>query len=159
MAYQQVRANFPKNGDGNTKEPMFMQQVDASGNLATPDNGLTPQGGTAVAGSSGDVANASAVAAIAGVASKLNYITGFEVIGLGATAAGTVNVTVTGLAGGTMTYPLAIPAGVNTQNPMLSVQFAPPHPASAVNTAITVTCPALGAGNAHNCANVRGIQV
>lgn len=159
MAYQQVRNSFPLSADGNPREPGFCQLVDASGNLTAPDNGLTPQGGTAVAGSSGDVANATAAASLAAVAAKTNYITGFEVAGTGATAAATVLVTVTGLKGGTMTYPLVAAAGAGVANPMLAVQFAPPHPASAANTAITVSCPALGAGNLHNVANVRGIQV
>lgn len=159
MAFQEVPANWGRDAYGNPVKPQFVHLVDANGNLATPDNGLTPQSGTAVGASSGDVANATAAATIAGVANKTNYITGFEVFGLGATAAGSVNVTVTGLAGGTMTYPLAVAAGATAQNPSLVVQFAPPHPASAVNTAISVSCPALGAGNLHNCVNVRGIQV
>lgn len=159
MAYQQVRANFPKNGDGNVREPGLCQIVDALGNLAVPDSGLTPQGGAAVGGSSGNVANAVAAASLGAVAAKLNYITGFEVFGSGATAGSVVLVTVTGLVGGTMTYPLVVPAGVGVQNPALAVQFAPPHPATAVNTAITVSCPALGAGNTNNCANVRGVQI
>jgi hypothetical protein len=71
MAYQQVRANFPKNGDGNVREPGLCQIVDALGNLAVPDSGLTPQGGTAIGASSGDVANASAVAShLAAAAAK-----------------------------------------------------------------------------------------
>lgn len=159
MAYQQVRANFPKNGDGNVREPGFCQLVDALGNLTTPDSGLIPQGGVGVSASSGNVANAIAAATLAASAGVTNYISGFEISGSGATAASVVTVTVTGLLGGTQSYTLAVVAGAALGNPMLAVQFAPPFPASAVNTAITVSCPALGAGNTNNVANVRGVRV
>ena len=106
MPAQQVRANFPKMADGHPIQPTFVQQVDAAGNLAVPDSGLTPQGGTAIGASSGNVANA-----------------------------------------------------IAASNAQLCIRFIPPHPASAANTAITVSCPALGAGNLNNVVNVRGIRV
>jgi hypothetical protein len=117
-----------------------------------------PSGGTAVGASSGNVANASAVAAIAAVASKTNYLAGFEVTGAGATAAAVVNATVTGCLGGTRTYPIAVPAGVTTGITPVIVNIVPPLPATAANTAITLTVPAFGAGNTNVAANIRGIQ-
>ncbi|WP_283807294.1 hypothetical protein [Bradyrhizobium sp. Tv2a-2] len=42
--------------------------------------------------------------------------------------------------------------------PPLDVQFNPPLPASAANTAITVSCPSLGSGNTNNSVNVYGYQ-
>ena len=159
MAFQQVRGNFPKTAEGDPYRPLLIQQVDALGNLAVPDNGLVPQGGTAISGASGNVANASAVATLAAAAGKLNYISGFDVTGAGATAASVIAVTVTGLAGGTQTFNLAIPAGAAVGVNPLSIQFCPPFPASAVNTAIVVTAAAFGAGNTNAAVNARGIQV
>jgi hypothetical protein len=133
---------------------MFVQAVmltDSAGNEV-------PAGGTAVAGTSGDVANASAAASLAAVASKTNYLTGFSITFSGATAASIVVATVTGLLGGTLSFVVAVPAGATVGGTPIIVDLAVPHPASAANTAITVTLPALGAGNAHACTNVRGIQ-
>ncbi len=125
----------------------------AASPLPTDSTGATA---TSVKASSGNVANASAAATLAAVAAKTAYITGFDVTGTGATAASVVSVTVTGLLGGTSTYTLPVVAGANLGNPALVVQFNPPLPASAVNTAIVVTCPALGAGNTNNTVNAYG---
>jgi hypothetical protein len=117
-----------------------------------------PAGGTAIAGTSGNVANASAAASLAAIAAKTNYVTGVEFTFSGATAASVVVATVTGLLGGTQSYIVAVPAGAVVGGTPLLIKFHPPHPASAVNTAITATIPALGAGNTNACANIRGIQ-
>jgi hypothetical protein len=101
-----------------------------------------PVGAAPLGASSGVVAAAAAVATLAGAAGKTTYITGFQCMGLGATAASIVQVAVTGLLGGTQTYLVSVPAGVTTPiSPFpLAVLFDPPLPASAVNTAIVVTC-------------------
>jgi hypothetical protein len=125
--------------------------VDAAGNEIAA-------GGTAVSASSGNVANASAVATLAAVAAKTNYITGLTITAAGATAAGVVTATITGLLGGTLSYTFAVPAGATLGATPLVLNFIPPHPASAVNTAIVATLPALGAGNTNAVVNVRGIQ-
>jgi hypothetical protein len=117
-----------------------------------------PAGGTAVAASSGDVAAASAVATLAAVAAKTNYVTGAEITFSGATAASVVVATLAGLLGGTESFVIAVPAGAAVGGTPLVLKFEPPHPASAVNTAITLTLPSLGAGNLHACVNLRGIQ-
>lgn len=117
-----------------------------------------PAGGTAVAGTSGNVANASAAAALTAVAAKTNYVSAVELTFAGATAASVVVATLTGLLGGAQSFILAVPAGVTVGGTPLLLKFHPPHPASAVNTAITATIPALGAGNTNACANIRGIQ-
>lgn len=137
-------------GTGSGVIPAFMQ-VDATG-------AEIPFGGTAIAGTSGDVANASAAAALTAVALKTNYVTGVEFTFSGATAASVVVATITGLLGGTQSFVVAVPAGATLGGTPLLLKFDPSHPASAVNTAITATLPALGAGNAHACANIRGIQ-
>lgn len=105
--------------------------------------------------SSGNKAAAVASAAIPAVAGAFSYLNGFEVVGTGATAASVVLVTVTD-GTWTLTYPLAVVAGVSLQNTPLIVRFPTPLKASAVNTAITVSCPSLGSGSTNNCANAEG---
>lgn len=114
---------------------------------------------TAVTAASGNVANASAVATIPAVANKTAYISGFTISGAGATAALVVNPTVTGVISGTKTFTYAAVAGAAALNPVLDVQFCPPIPASGLNQAIAVTCPALGAGNTNNTVNAYGFYV
>jgi hypothetical protein len=115
--------------------------------------------GTMISATSGNVANASAVATLAAVATKTTYISGFSVTGAGATAGLPVIVTVAGLLGGTQSFIYAAAAGVLVANTPLHIQFAEPIPASAINTTIVVTCPALGAGNTHNCVTAQGFQL
>ena len=95
---------------------------------------------------SGNVANASAVATLTPSTTTTAYISGFEVTGSGATAGLPVTVTVAGLLGGTRSYTYTFVAGVLVGNTPLIIAYDPPLPASAINTAIVVTCPASGAG-------------
>lgn len=111
-----------------------------------------------VAAVSGNVANAPGVATIPGVAGQKAWITGFEITGAGATAGLPVTVTVTGLgvAGGTLSYTYSAAAGALVANQPLSIEFPEPLPASANNTSIVVTCPALGAGATNNTVVAHG---
>lgn len=118
-----------------------------------------PVGATPITNSSGNVANASAVATLSGVANKTTYIAGFQVTGSGATLGLPVTVTVAGLISGTNSYTYCAIAGVLLGNTPLIVKFDPPVPASAVNTAIVVTCPALGSGNTNNTVSAQGYQL
>lgn len=113
--------------------------------------GATPQRGT-----SGNVANAAAVATLPAVAGKTTYCTGMVITGAGATAASIVIATVTGLLGGTAVYVTAVSAGAMIGNTPLVLDFTPALPASAVNTAITLSLPALGLGNTNAAVNLRG---
>lgn len=135
-----------------------LAKLDVNGALvvaqAGPDVDVTP-----VQNSSGDVAAAAAVATLAAAAGKTTYITGFSVTGGGATGASVVQVVVSGLLGGSQTYNVPVPAGVTLGIVPLKVDFETPLPASAANTAIVVTCPSLGAGNAHAAANAWGYQL
>jgi len=109
--------------------------------------------------SSGNVANATASAALPATAGVTNFIYGFDVYGTGATAASVVNCTVAGTAStGTPTFAQAVPAGATTAITPTLVRFPEPLPASAVNTAITVSCPAFGSGNTNASVNVYGFQ-
>lgn len=122
--------------------------ADADKNLMVVNAGSNlPSGAAQVSGASGSVAAASAVATLAAATGKTTYITGFTVTAAGATAGLSVALAVAGLLGGTLTYVYTAPAGATVPGPVLSVQFANPIPASAVNTPITVTLPSLGTGN------------
>ncbi len=113
---------------------------------------------TALINSSGNKANASAAATLTPSATTTAYLSGFEVTGSGATAALPVSVTVTGILGGTLTYTYNFSAGALVGNTPLVVAFDPPLPASAINTAIVVTCPASGAGGTNNTVVAHGFQ-
>jgi hypothetical protein len=104
-----------------------------------------PSGATPTSSSSAIVANAAATATLAGVASKLTYISGFSCQAGGATAAASVDLTVTGVQGGTMHYSFTFP--VLGTSSTVNEDFSYPVPSSAVNTSIVVSLPAGGAGN------------
>ena len=105
---------------------------------------------------SGNKANASAVATLTGTATTTVYLSGFEVTGSGATTALPVTVTVAGLLGGTRSYTYSFASGALVANTPLIVAFDPPLPASAINTAIVVTCPASGTGGTNNTVVAHG---
>lgn len=109
--------------------------------------------------SSGNVANATAIAAVPAVAGKLSYLSGIDVTGVGATVGGAVLMTVTGLLGGTATYVIPVPTGVTVGLTPLTLAFPRPIPASAVNTAIVVSLPALGAGSTNAAVVARGFSL
>jgi len=118
-----------------------------------------PYGGSSLTATSGNIANASAVATLAAAAGKTTCITGFDITGTGATVGLPVIVTVAGLLGGSITFTYAAMAGALIFNAPLQVRFPAPIPASAVNTAITVTCAALGLGATNNVVNAYGLQI
>jgi|SRR6185437_5092942 len=126
---------------------------------AAPFAQLYPSASTPEVISSGVKAAAVASAAIpASTSGQTSYLTGFEIVGSGATAASVVVVTVTD-GTWTLSYPVAVVAGATLQNPALVVRFNPPLKASAANTAITVSCPSLGSGNTNNVVNAEGFQL
>lgn len=118
-----------------------------------------PDAATPLNGFSGNVANANAVATLAAAASKTTYITGFEITAAGATAGAVVVVTVVGTITGTLSYIFTVPAGAVLAAAPLIVEFPYPIPASGLNTAIVVTCPALGVGNTNAAAVAHGFQL
>lgn len=118
----------------------------------------TSQGGTDLTASSTGAATG-LTETLAGASGKTTYISGFEVTGLGATAASGITITVTGTITGTLSYVLAIPAGVTLGVVPLLVEFARPIPASALNTAIVVNVPSFGGGNALAAATAHGFQL
>lgn len=118
-----------------------------------------PAGATPVTSSSGNVAAASAVATLPGVAGKTTYCTGFQITGGGATAGSLVLATLAGLISGTATYVVGAATGAAVQNTPLTVTFNPPIPASGLNTAIVLTLPSLGAGNTNAAVSAQGFQL
>jgi len=86
-----------------------------------------------------------------------SYVDGFDVTGLGATSATTVDVTLTD---GTVTlhYRVAVPAGVTTGITPLSIRFSKSLQSTAVNTAWTLTVPTFGSGNTNVSASIYGYQ-
>lgn len=152
---------------GNGQKALVVTLINDDGSLpsgagaasTTLGNAGYPQGATPISASSGNVANASAVATLAAAAGKRTYITGFEITAGGATAAALVAATLAGIAGGTATYIYGAPAGVAVQAAPLQVSFSQPIPSSAVNTALVLTLPALGAGNTNAAVVAHGFQL
>jgi hypothetical protein len=118
-----------------------------------------PTGATPINASSGNQAAGQAVATLAAAAGKTTYITGFEITSSGATVGLVVNPTVVGTITGTLTYVYAAMAGILLINTPLTVNFIPPIPASAVNTAIVITLPSLGLGNTNASVVAHGYQL
>lgn len=123
---------------------------------AAASGSIVPNGATLVAASSGNVAAAVATATLPAVSGRLNYIMGFSATGSGATLGLPIVCTVTGLTGGTESFIVTAAAGVLIGNNPLNVNFPAPMSASAINTAITVSCPSLGAGNTNSAVNAWG---
>ena len=161
-----VAQGMAADGAAASGSPVQMGGVDGAGNaqaMLTDTLGhqllsVVPPG-TPLNASSGNVAAAAAVATLAAVAGRTNYITGFVLTASGSTAALAVDVTVTGLIGGTATFTFTFPAGATVAATPLVVTFPTPVPASAANTAIVVTLPSGGAGNAHAAANAFGFLI
>lgn len=137
----------------------YVVTTDGAGNLSGVGAGLNPAGATVVTNSSGNVAAAVATATLPGVAGKTTYISGYLVTGGGATAGQINNGTVTGLISGTQTFNYASQTGATLASVPLFVDFNPPVPASATNTAIVVSMPSLGAGNTNAAVSAWGYQV
>lgn len=105
------------------------------------------------------VAAAVCTRTLAASATLLHWISGFDVTFAGATAASVVEVTVTGLMGGTLTFIVTVPAGATVAGTPLCVKFPAPIPATDKNVAVTLTVPSLGAGNLKANANLYGFCV
>jgi hypothetical protein len=123
------------------------------------NQGVTSVPGIPITASSGNVANATATATLAaGGAKRFTYICGFQATAGGATATAAVNLTVTNVVNGTLTYTFGAVAGAGFPSPPLVVPFSPCLPANAANTAIVVSMPALGTGNTNATVSAWGYQ-
>lgn len=113
-------------------------------------------------GTIGDVGatgtNVTVTATLAADAAKTWYLTGFTITALQSTAVGSADVTVSGLQN-TLTMEF------NTSNTTLSgesiplvVMFPTPRPASAINTAVSVSLAALGANTGKVAITIHGFK-
>jgi hypothetical protein len=114
-------------------------------------------GGTPLNGNSGVVANAAAAATLTPAAGKTAYLTSVTFCVGGATAGLLVGPTITGLAGGTKTFVVAVPAGVLLAN-VYTISFNYPLPASGPSVNIVASLPACGAGNTASATDITGFQ-
>ena len=115
--------------------------------------------GTTVGNSSGNVANVNAVATLAAVAGKANYLSTVRMTAAGATAGSVVVATITGVLGGPLSYVFSTPAGATVGASPLVLNFDPPLQSTGPNTAIVCTLPALGAGNTNAVVSISGFTV
>ncbi len=98
-------------------------------------------------GASANVAAGAMTLTLASQANRRTKIKGIVIDGLGATGASVIEVTVTGLIGGTMRFKVTVPAGATTAIARAVVTFGDGAPASADGTDIVVSVPSFGAGN------------
>ena len=129
---------------GGTQSGLF---VDTKGRLCS-DNPAYPSGSTPVTSSATGTTGA-ITATLAAAAGKTTYICGFFFAGTNATAANTAtNLTITGTISGTLNFGFpTLAAGATIPNSApIDEEFYPCVPGSAVNTAVVVNGPALGAG-------------
>lgn len=108
-----------------------------------PTNPATGVGAAAISGNAAGTTGA-VVGTLAGAATKTTYICGFNVQAIGGTAA-IGPITIAGLIGASQVYQGSSSAGGGV---VAAAQFNPCIPASAVNTAITITTTADGTATA-----------
>jgi len=102
-------------------------------------------------------ANAAAVATLNGIPTLTTFVTGVEILGLGATAGSTQDATLTGCLGGTIHIPIVVPAGVGTPITPVQLEFSGKGlPSAAAGGNIVLTVPAFGAGNTQEQATIHG---
>ena len=115
-----------------------------------------PMGAIPVNAGSGNIANNTAAGTMPADAARFNYLSGFDVTFSGATAGLVVVATLTGIAGGPLSYIVSAPVGATVGGPALSRSFPQPLRSTAINTAITLSVPALGLGNTNIAVNLYG---
>jgi len=111
--------------------------------------------------SSGNLSNNNAVATIPAVVDQYAVLTGFTIAGGGATAGGLVDMTITGTAGSaTLHFEIPVATGITApivaSQGQITVTFQNEIQASAKNTAIVGTLPALGTGNTNASLTLMG---
>jgi hypothetical protein len=121
-------------------------------------NPAYPPRAVAISAASGNVAAATATATLAASPGTTTYICGFSATGGGSTAAAVVNLTVTNVVTGTLTYTFGANTGAGVPTAPLVVPFVPCVPANAQNTTIVVSMPSLGTGNTNAAVNAWGYQ-
>lgn len=121
------------------------------------DAAADPAGSQTPADSTSSGSNAQQVATITPGAGITAFIQSLRITGLGATAAVEVTAVLAGVLGGSINYPVSVPAGVAV--PIAPVEDTFPGrglAGSAPAQAITLTLPAFGAGNTLESASIQG---
>lgn len=125
--------------------PGGLLTIDTAGNLCTGQSGQFPSASTPLSGNAAGSTGA-VVGTLTAAAGKTTYICGFNVQAIGGTA--TVGpITVAGLVGASQVYQTDVNSATVGKT-VASAAFSPCIPASAVNTAITVTTTANGTATA-----------
>ena len=129
-----------------------------SGLSATQDSSDIPVISTDVTvnATGGNGATAVTIPALVG---QTAYLSSFEVYSGGATAATISSITIVGLKGGTLTIPIALPAGVALAAPYTWVAYDIAIPASGPNVAIVLNIPAAGGGRTICAGTLRGFYL
>lgn len=119
--------------------------------------GFDPTASQTPMASTASGANATQTASITAGAGLLAFVTSLRITGDGATAGSTVTATLTGVLGGTISYPILIPAGIATPiTPLIDNFGTRGLPSAATGGTISLVVPAFGAGNTLQVAEVSG---
>lgn len=139
--------------DGASAGGSFLSAIDLTGGSGGPFS-QTP------VSQSLSGANAAQAPQVGGGAGTLAFVQSISLTGLGATAAGQVTAVLSGLLGGSISYPITVPAGATVPiTPIFDTFGTPGLQASAAATAIVLTLPAFGAGNTLEEAALNGYTV
>lgn len=103
-------------------------------------------------------ANSSINATLFASANVRNYLTSIVVSGLGATAAGSAILSISGGINGSWQVTIPIPAGATTALTPFVIVFNRPIPAANKNQSIVVNLTAFGAGNTSAVIAITGYQ-
>lgn len=128
-----------------------------TGNASTQDSSNVPIINNDITVNTTGVAGATTIT-IPAVAGQLAYLSSFEIYTGGATTGALVVCTITGLKGGAVSIPVAIPTGPALASPYTWVAYDIAIPASGVNTAIVLTIPAA-AGRTNCAGTLRGFYL
>jgi hypothetical protein len=102
-------------------------------------------------------ANVALAASIGGIPGLVTIVQTIRIVGLGATAATEVQATLTGVQGGTITYPVNVPAGVAVPiTPVVDSWGGRGLVGNAVGATVTLNLPAFGAGNTFAEVEIQG---
>lgn len=149
--FSQIQCPITSYSGGTINVTSCGTQFDPPAAIAYPQPPAAVTAGANVAASSNNQT-------LGGVSGKTTYLAGFAVTGLGATGAGSITITTTGLTNN-LNFVLPIPSGATTGVTPLVVTFNPPLPASAQNTAISINIPSYVAGNTTASASAWGYQL
>ena len=128
------------------------------GNPSTQDSCNVPVLQNGVTVNTTGAAGSTTITIPAGGPGTTAYLSAFEIYSGGATAGAILSCTITGLLGGTITIPIAVPTGVILAAPYTWVAYDVAIPAAATNATIVLTIPAA-AGRTICAGTLRGFYL